>query len=141
VTLRPERADTRGFEQRRVWIAKLIETESDGEGLFPSPQAGALLAEMLQVFCDGAWLATVILAQAVLDADLAENDRLDGMTLNELRHGRGYGWLRDRRNVLVHADGPGPAVTVDERVRDAAALEKDARRAVELVVKGLAGRV
>lgn len=137
---RPERARDFDFEARRAWVSRLIETQSDGAGLFPSPQADALFAEMVQVFCDGAWLASVILAQAVLDADLAENDRLDGLTLNELRHGRSYVWLRERRNALVHADGPGPAVTVDSRTRDAASLERDARRAVELVVKGLAER-
>ncbi|MDE0809561.1 MAG: hypothetical protein OSB69_09565 [Alphaproteobacteria bacterium] len=137
----PERADSRDFETRRLWFGRLIETQTDGEGLFPPPQADALLAEIAQVFCSGAWIATVVLAQAALDADLAENDLSDGMSLNELRHGRGYVWLRERRNVLIHADGPGPAVTVDSRIRDAGALERDARRAVELVVKGLAGRV
>jgi hypothetical protein len=139
MSTRPARADARDFERRRLWIAKFIDLASDGDGLFPAPQAGALLAEMVQVYCDGAWLAAVILAQAVLDADLAENDRLDGATLNELRHGRGYVWLRARRNALAHADGPGPAVTIDERVRDAAALERDARRAVELAINGVAG--
>jgi hypothetical protein len=137
----PARATGRDFEARHSWIAKIIEAESDGAGLFPSPQADALLAEMTQVFREGAWIATLVLAQAVLDADLAENDRLDGATLNELRHGRGYVWLRERRNALLHADGPGPAVTVDSRARDVAAWERDARRAVELVIKGLAGRV
>jgi hypothetical protein len=141
VTGCPEPTRTSDFQARRVWISRLIESQGDGAGLFPSPQADALLAEMVQVFCDGAWLASVILAQAVLDADLAENEQLDGLTLNELRHGRSYIWLRERRNALVHADGPGPAVTVDSRTREAAALERDARRAVELVVKGLAGRV
>lgn len=137
----PERADIGGFARRRQWVARLVEAESDGAGIFPSPQADALLAEMVQVFCDGAWLATVILAQAALDADLAENDHLDGATLNELRHGRGYVWLRARRNALLHADGLGPAVTIEGRTRDAAALEREARRAVELAVKGLAGNV
>ena len=138
MTPSPFRAEARDFEQRGLWLSKRIEIETDGAGLHPPPQADALLAELSQVFCDGAWLATVILAQAVLDADLMENDRLDGAMLNELRYGRGYVWLRERRNVLVHADGPGPAVTVDSRARDAAALERDARRAVELVIKGLA---
>jgi len=139
VTTSPRRADARDFEQRRLWLAKRIEAETDGAGLRPAPQTDAMLAEMAQVFCDGAWLATVILAQATLDADLMENDCLDGDLLNELRYGRGYVWLRERRNALVHANGPGPAVTVDSRTLDAAALERDARRAVELVIKGLAG--
>lgn len=135
-----ERADNRGFEARRHWAEGLIRDITDGDGLLATPQAEALFAEMLQVFCSGGWLATVILAQAVLDADLAENDQLDGATVNELRHGRGYVWLRQRRNALLHADGPGPAVTVDSRTREADLLERDARRVVELVVKGLAGR-
>ena len=139
MTASPRHTEARDFEQRRHWLNKKIESETDGEGLSPAPQTDAMLAEMAQVFCDGAWLATVILAQATLDADIVENDRLDGGLLNELRYGRGYVWLRERRNALVHADGPGPAVTVDSRTREAAALERDARRAVELVIKGLAG--
>lgn len=133
--------DGRAAGERRRWIDALIAEATDGQGLDPPPQAAALFAELVDVFAAGAWIASVILAHAVLEADLAENDRHDGLTLNELRHGRGFVWLRERRNLLVHADGPGPAVTVDSRTRDAAALERDARRAVELVVKGLSGRV
>jgi anti-sigma factor RsiW len=139
MTPRPQPADARAFEERRRWLVGRIDAETDGEGLFPSPQAAALFAEMIHVFCGGAWLATLVLAQAALDADLAENDRLEGAVLNEVRHGRGYIWLRERRNALLHADGPGPAVTVDSLTREAASLERDARRAVDLVVKGLAG--
>ena len=141
MTGRSELTGFQAFQERCRWLEGRVCELSDGEGLRPAPQADALLAEMNQVFCDGAWLATVILAQAVLDADLAENDNLDGASLNELRFGRGYVWLRERRNLLLHADGPGPVVTVVGRTRDAAALERDARRAVELVIKGLAGRV
>jgi hypothetical protein len=134
------RADNRAFEARRRWAEGLIRAVTDGDGLVAAPQAEALLSEMVHVFCAGAWLATVILAQAVLDADLVEGGRLDGATLNELRLGRGYVWLRNRRNALLHADGPGPAVTTRDLASDAEALERDARRAVDLVVKGLAGR-
>ncbi|MDA1310041.1 MAG: hypothetical protein O2985_10605 [Proteobacteria bacterium] len=141
MTGRPDLPGAQAFQARWRWLEGQVHELSDGEGLRPAPQADALLAEMNQVFCGGAWLATVILAQAVLDADLTENDSLDGASLNELRFGRGYVWLRERRNLLLHADGPGPAVTVVGRIRDAAALERDARRAVELVIKGLAGRV
>jgi len=141
MTGRPELTEPQAFRERWRWLEGRVREVSDGEGLCPAPQADALLAEMNQVFCDGAWLATMILAQAVLDADLTESDNLDGANLNELRFGRGYVWLRERRNLLLHADGPGPAVTVVGRTRDVAALERDARRAVELVIKGLAGRV
>ncbi len=134
-------AERRVYADRARWVTQLVFEVTDDAGLRSPPQAAALFAEMVQVFCSGAWVATVILAQAVLEADLAESEWSDGMILNELRYGRGYVWLRERRNHLVHADGPGPAITVASRQTDATALERDARRAVELAIRGLAGRV
>ena len=132
--------DRYSIEERRRWIERLIDDASEGEGIAPAPQTSALFAEMVHVFATAAWVATVIMAHAVLEADLAETGISDPASLNERRHGRGFAWLRYRRNALVHADGQAPAVTVDGFVHDAAALERDARRAVKLVIIGLSGR-
>ena len=137
---RTRRPDLYAGEERRRWIEHLIDEASDGKGIAPSPQTNALFAELVHVFNAGAWIATMILAHAVLEADLVETGIVDPASLNERRHGRGFTWLRHRRNSLVHADGPSPAVTIDSLVNDAAILERDARRAVKLVVNGLSGR-
>ena len=132
--------DVYADEERRRWIERLIDEASEGEGIAPAPQTNALFSEMVHVFATGGWVATVILAHAVLEADLAETGATDPASLNERRHGRGFAWLRRRRNALVHADGPAPVLTIDGLVHDAAILEREARRAVKLVVDGLSWR-
>ncbi|MDP7382264.1 MAG: hypothetical protein QGF33_13000, partial [Alphaproteobacteria bacterium] len=108
----------------------------------------ALLAEMARVFCAGAWPSAVILAQAVIDAELAArlaagND--DPMALNALRFGADFVWLRDRRNRLIHGsdeDGRRRVLTLvdvtDGSGGNQAAWERDARRAVKVVLDALA---
>ena len=154
----------RAEAERRAWVAATVRRETGGAGLAPPPQAAALWEEAADAFAAGLWIAALVLAQASLDAELAETAREGGgfaedggfardggfpgdgglagaAALNERRHGRGYAWLRRRRNALLHADGPGPAVTSAGRAADAPALERDARRALELAAKALAGRV
>jgi len=105
----------------------------------PPPQVGAqseaLLHELRRAFAAGGWVTVVILAQTVIDSEIAE--RLDadgdGIELNEMRFGRDYVWLRERRNAYVHNDRPGPAITARELELDADRLEREARRAVQLV--------
>ncbi len=124
---------------RRRWVQdRIVESAGDG-GLAAGPHAEALFAEMVDVFAAAAWLATVILAHAVLEAEFEQRDGSGAAVLNTVRHGRDYAWLRRRRNSLLHADGPGPAITTAGRIRDRAELEQDARRAVMLVIRALAG--
>ena len=127
----PSSADVR---QRLAWIEHLVDQASDGEGLRLSPQADALFSEMSQCFAAGAWLATLILAQATLDAELNQGE-IDGLIQNEIRFGADYVSLRNRRNALLHADDPRPAVTISDLERESGRLEQEARRSVELVVK------
>ena len=128
----------RAEHERRQWLHDRIHQAADGQGLVPGPQAEALFGELIDVFAAGAWLATVILAHAVLEAEFADPDSAEGAVLNRIRHGRDYAWLRRRRNGLLHADGPGPVVTAAGRLRDREELERDARRAVTLVIRALA---
>lgn len=125
------------MRQRLSWFDRLTDRETDGAGLDLAPQTAALFDEMRLCFASGAWLAVLILGQAALDAEL-QNDGLDGLVQNEIRFGRDYVWLRNRRNHLLHADDPRPAVTLADFAPGDPKLERDARRAVELVVKGLA---
>lgn len=124
---------------RLDWIRGLIDRESDGEGLNLSPQAEALFDEMSRCFAAGAWLAALLLAQATLDAELHQGD-IDGMVQNEARFGPDYVWLRNRRNHLLHADDPRPAVTMADLQQDGRLLEEEARRAIGLMVKAVSAR-
>lgn len=125
---------------RRVdWIRGLIDRQSDGEGLDLSPQAEALFDEMSRCFAAGAWLAALVLAQAALDAELYQGD-VAGLVQNEARFGADYLWLRNRRNHLLHADDPRPAVTMADLQQDDRRLEQEARRAIGLMVKAVSAR-
>lgn len=129
----PSQADMR---QRLGWIDRLVDRASDGEGLALTPQAAALFDEVRLSFAAGGWLAALVLVQAALDAELQQGG-IDGLVQNEIRFGHDFVWLRNRRNHLLHADDPMPAVTPGDLERNAAALEQDARRAVELFVKAV----
>lgn len=121
------------MRQRLAWIDRLVDQRSDGQGLNLSPQAAALFDEMRHCFASGTWLAALILAQAALDAELEQGD-IDGLTQNEIRFGHDYVWMRNRRNDVLHADDPRPAVTLADLDGEAARLKRDAQRAVELLV-------
>ena len=123
---------------RRRWVQDRIAETAGERGLAVGPHADALLAEMIDVFAAAAWLATVILAHAVLEAEFDRRGERDAAALNSVRHGRDYAWLRRRRNGLLHPDCAGPAITTAGRIRDRVELERDARRAVILVIRALA---
>jgi hypothetical protein len=121
----------RDWQARAAWFAHRTEALGDA-----GPRTGALLAELERVFCAGAWLAAVVLAQTVVEAAMQEAD--DGWA--EVTLSRDLLWLRDRRNSLVHHDTDAPPVTLHDLEADAAALERDARRAVGLMAVALGGR-
>lgn len=127
------------MHRRLDWIRGLIDRESDGDGLDLSPQAAALFDELSRCFAAGAWLAALVFAQAALDAELHQGD-IDGLVQNDARFGLDYLWLRNRRNHLLHADDPQPAVTCADLEQDAQRLEQEARRAIALMVKAATAR-
>ncbi|MGB1006627.1 MAG: hypothetical protein ACPGVX_05590 [Thalassobaculaceae bacterium] len=138
----------RDWPGRARWLADAAAGKQVTPDLCESPQAAALLVEMARVFCAGAWPSAVILAQAVIDAELAARlaaGRGDPMALNAMRFGADFGWLRDRRNRLIHgSDDEGrrrvlTLVDVADGGGDQAAWERDARRAAGLVFDALAG--
>jgi hypothetical protein len=98
------------------------------------------MAEVQAVFCAGAWVGVVILAMAVIDAQLRETEvpgfagsardliRVAGVN-EELQS------LRKRRNALVHVNPDAPALTVDQQWSERTVLEQDARRAIRLMAE------
>ena len=127
------------WQERQAWFQRRLDDGlGDGDAAIGA-QAEALLIDLQLSFCAGAWAAAIILAQTVLDADLADRELAGeetGIVLNDIRFGRDYVWLRNRRNDLVHEEGR-TALTVRDQIQDRQHLEAEARRAVELLFKAL----
>ncbi|MFN3461742.1 MAG: hypothetical protein ACK4ZN_12085 [Oceanibaculum sp.] len=128
------------WSERQAWFQRRLDDARGAEDAAIGEQAEALLIDLQLAFCAGAWVAAIILAQTVLDADLADRELAggagEGIALNDIRFGRDYVWLRNRRNDLVHEEGR-TALTVRDQTQDRQHLESEARRAVELLFKAL----
>lgn len=132
-------SDTPDLDARAAWFAETLWTSQRRE---VGEQAGALLAELETVFVAGAWIATVILAAAIVDAHVragggAHDHAPTGVVWHEAGLDEDFHWLRQHRNRLLHF-GREPYLTVDMFWFQADELEADARRAVELVAEALA---
>jgi len=62
------------WESRRRWFEDLAESSAGGGAYIVSEQACALLGEVQTTFCAGAWVAVIVLAMAVVDAQLRETE-------------------------------------------------------------------
>jgi len=126
------------WEERRRWVENLAEPENAWGGYLISEQAAALSADVQSAFCAGAWAAVIVLAAAVVDAQLRE-DGHPGFKGNAKQlidtvgcDGRFHA-LRKRRNALIHVDPDQPAITVDQQWTDRITLEHEAREAATLM--------
>ena len=77
------------------------------------------------------------LVQAVLDVELATSEFLDGAYVNELRTGKNFVWLRNRRNRLLHADISTHSITDADIFDDDRNLEIEAQKSLKLIITGL----
>ena len=100
------------------------------------PHAGALLEECLRAACNGLPLAVVVLTAAIIDVVAHEEagpaGHIDGMDFAYAGNKAALGWLRGRRNVILHHEGPADGL-MDEA--DAVSWqERDAERAIEALI-------
>jgi len=131
------------WTDRIRWFDERLRRAADDRPLAVGGQTEAVLTELRRVFAAGAWVAAVILAQTAIDSEVSERVEQavgDGLYLNTVRFGRDYAWLRERRNAYLHNDGPVPALSAKDLTFDQTRLEREARRAVELMADALAGR-
>jgi len=108
----------------------------------------ALLVELETVFGAGAWVATVILAVAVIEAHLREQAIASGRVVDpylnagtlfaEAGLDERFDVLRRARNRALHVSDP-PTLTVDMHWFEAERLEAEARFAIRLVAAALYG--
>lgn len=103
------------------------------------PQVETLIRELEHVFCAGAWVATIVLAQAVVEVSLAAFNKkglktLDFLDKYELK--ANAEWLRDQRNPVVHRhSGQGAAIPLDRQLLFRESLRRDAKKAVSYALK------
>ena len=128
------------WESREKWFQELAESYEGVGSYIVSEQACALLGEVQNAFCAGSWVAVIVLAISVVDAQLRETE-LSGFKgsakklLENLEMNPDFQRLRERRNAIVHVDPENPAITVDHQWANRHELEKEARQAVELMFK------
>ena len=126
------------WESRQRWFEELSESY-EGEGSYlVSEQACALIGEVQTAFCSGAWIAVIVLAMAVIDAQLRETELLGfkGSTkelLVSINANPDLQKLRERRNAVIHVDPENPAITVDQQWANRVMLEQEARQAIRLM--------
>lgn len=127
------------WRDRRYWFEDQI-AEHQGHGSYLlSEQACALMMEVQACYCAGAWIAVVVLAYTVIDAQLLETQAsgFDGNSAQLLRHldfSDEYQQLRLRRNRIVHLRCDQPAITVDQQWGLRKELEAEAQAAVKLML-------
>ena len=126
------------WEERRAWFERTNEKYAGQGSYLVSEQACALLAEVQASYCTGAWIAVVVLAFSVVDAQLRETEVLEfrGNTaslIDKAGANPQLQQLRKFRNRIVHIDLNSPAVTVDDQWFRRDELEFKAREAVELM--------
>jgi hypothetical protein len=132
----------RQWNERLRWFDDRLRRAAGDRPLHVDAQTEAILTELRRVFAAGAWMTVIILAQTAIDSDMADQMDMavgDGLHLNQVRFGRDYVWLRERRNAYVHNDAPVPAITARDLALEGARLEREARKAVDLLADALAG--
>jgi hypothetical protein len=134
--------NSRLWADRLAWFDRQLRPVDADRPVSVGAQSEALLHECRRAFASAGWVTVVILAQAVIDSELSEqlaDGVSDGVQLNDVRFGRDFVWLRERRNRYLHNDGPGPAITAHDLLEDAPRLEREARKAIGLLGTALTG--
>jgi hypothetical protein len=127
------------WSQRRNWFESQLGEHEDRAAYLVSEQACALMAEVQSCYCAGAWVAVIVLAYTVLDAQLLETE-VSGFKGNSkellecLGYGEEYQQLRLRRNRLIHFRPDESAITVDQQYGTRPELEDEAKKAVRLML-------
>lgn len=118
------------WSERRFWFEDLESAAGRSGAPSPSEQACALMIDLQAAFCAGAFSAVVVLAAAIVEAQIGRRPQSDA----ERKARR---WLQDLRNKLVHEDRESPAITVEDHWLRRAEWEEAARRSILLAFGAL----
>lgn len=130
-----ERPDETVWDERRLWFEAREAACARAGAPAPSEQACALMIDLQAAFCAGAWSAAIVLAAAIVDAQVPRGAPREadvpGVDRKTLR------WLRGLRNRLVHEDPANPVITIEDHWMKRDKWERLARRAVEAAFAAL----
>ncbi len=130
-----ERPEEAIWDQRRLWFESREASYAKAGAPAPSEQACALMIDLQAAFCVGAFSAAIVLAAAIVDAQVAtgapRETAVPGVDRKTLR------WLRGLRNRLVHEDPANPAITIEDHWMKRDIWERWTRRAVEATFAAL----
>lgn len=123
------------WERRREQFRRFESAACGNSGALIHPQVHALIYELEHTYCAEAWLATLILAHALVEIFL--NFHIGGSKKNWNNFLKPHGldeeinWLCKRRNELLHMKNRTKAsVETDEVLFDRDPLYRDGKRAV-----------
>ncbi len=119
------------WDERRLWLAAEEQRYAARGAAALSEQATALTVELQRCYCAGAWVAVVILAGAVVDAQALYG----GFPADDLAEERS--WLRGLRNRLMHENRIDPAVTLEDQWLKGPEWQRAAKRATRLTLASL----
>lgn len=127
------------WNQRRDWFESQIFSYEERASYLVSEQACAIMAEVQSCYCAGAWVAVIVLAYTVLDAQLLETEAhgFNGNSkelLENLGFGGEYQKLRLRRNRIIHLRPEEPAITVDQQWASRSELKEEAEHTIQLML-------
>ncbi len=118
------------WSERRFWFEDLEAAAGQSGAPAPSEQACALMIDLQSSFCAGAFSAVVILAAAIVEAQIGDAPK-------DAEQRKARRWLQDLRNKLVHEDRESPAITVEDHWLRRSEWEVAARRAILLTFTAL----
>ena len=103
-----------------------------------NPHAKYLHDECIIAMKNKMWASAIILTLTIIDninADENSLNHIDALDLNDLKNTKDFHWLRQRRNTILHFEGPieGFYGNNDSQYT----LKKDAERALKIMVIGL----
>lgn len=136
-------------QERLLWFHCAFDTAKKNRGFSGLLSSHALLIEIdiRLAFCAGAWISTIVLACAAVEAKFRQIDSDDFKTKSETLFGENADlqWLREIRNELMHSKSPGSSSLVwmvegHDLGKTQAALEDDAKRAIEIMFQTLYGK-
>jgi hypothetical protein len=135
----------RFHEDRRSWLDEVhLKVRTHHQKLTLSSHSLLLQIDIERAFCAGAWLSVIVLSQASIEATLRQivaND-YESNSFELFGSVADLHWLRELRNEILHAKEPGTRSQLwkidghDVPICHAA-LEPEAKRAVELAYKAL----
>ncbi len=130
-----ERPEEAIWDARRIWFEAREADCARAGAPAPSEQACALMIDLQAAYCAGAFSAAIVLAAAIVDAQVTPEAPRDagvpGLDRKTLR------WLRGLRNRLVHEDPANPALTIEDHWMKRDIWERRAQRAVEAAFAAL----